>query len=78
MSFTSFVSSFFSTVYADAPTEESKVEEPKAEEPKAEETPEASEEPAEEEEEPEPEDVSLLRLRYFSGCDVECRPTWTI
>ena len=58
MAFTSFVSSLFSTVYADAPTEEQK----------AEETPEASEETTEqaaegEEEEPEPEDVSCLR--YF-------------
>lgn len=49
MSLTSFVSSLFSTVYADAPEEE----------PKAEETPEASEAEAEEEEEPEPEDVSI-------------------
>ena len=48
MSLTSFVSSLFSTVYADAPEEE----------PKAEETPEASEAEAEEEE-PEPEDVSI-------------------
>jgi hypothetical protein len=55
MSFASFVSSLFSTVYADAP----------AEEPKAEETPEASEEPAEEEEEPEPEDVRILLSPIF-------------
>jgi len=58
MSPISFVSSLFSTVYCDAPAEESKVEEPEAEE-----TPEApeevAEEAAEEEEEPEPEDVTM-------------------
>ena len=52
MTLTSFVSSLFSTVYADAPVEEQK----------AEEIQEVSEEPAqetaEEEEEPEPEDVN--------------------
>ena len=53
MTFTSFVSSLFPTVYADAPAEESKVEETQEvpEEP-------APQEAAEEEEEPEPEDVN--------------------
>ena len=64
MTLTSFVSSLFPTVYADAPDEEQKTEE----------TPEVSEEPAEEkaeetpeeEEEPEPEDVSTpLSLILF-------------
>ena len=69
MSLTSFVTSLFSTVYADAPAEESKVEEPEDEEtPKveaeAEETPEASEEVAEEEEE-EPEDVSIPPMLFW-------------
>lgn len=61
MIFTSFVSSLFPTVYADAPAEESRVEESRVEE-----TQEVSEEPVEEtagetaeEEEPEPEDVSI-------------------
>ena len=54
MSLTSFVSSLFPTVYADAPAEEPATD---IEEPKVEETPETSEEEVEEEEEPEPEDV---------------------
>ena len=72
MSLTSFVSSLFSTVYADAPAEQ-----PAAEEQKAEETPEASEEEVKEEEEPEPEDVSALLpptlfwvvTRYADRCE---------
>jgi len=64
MSLTSFVTSLFSTVYADAPAEESKVEEPDAEEQKTEETPEASEEVAEEEEE-EPEDVGIPPVLFW-------------
>ena len=54
VNFTSFVSSLFPTVYADAPAEEQKSEE----EPVAEETPETPQEEAEEEEE-EPEDVGV-------------------
>ena len=73
MSFTSLVSSLFSTVYADAPAEEPAAEEPtaeepKAEEPEAEETPEASAEAVEEEEEP--EDVGAPLPPIFSGPDV--------
>ena len=68
MSFTSLVSSLFSTVYADAPAEEPTAEEPKAEEPEAEETPEASAEAVEEEEEP--EDVGAPLPPIFSGSDV--------
>jgi len=62
MSLTSFVSSLFPTVYADAPAEETKVEET------PEETPETTEEEAaEEEEEPEPEDVSAPLPGVFLG-----------
>lgn len=68
MSLTSFVSSLFSTVYADAPAEEPKAEEPEAEEPS-----EASEGGAEEEEEPEPEDVSIPPLPiFFWACNALC------
>ena len=59
MSLTSFVTSLFPTVYADAPAEESKAEEPKVEE-----TPEAPEEAAEEEEE-EPEDVRIPPMLFW-------------
>ena len=62
------VTSLFSTVYADAPAEESNVEEPKVEE-----TPEASEEAVEEEEE-EPEDVCEPPMpSWFAALDVDRR-----
>ena len=57
------MTSLFSTVYADAPAEESKVEEPKVEE-----TPEPPAEVAEEaaeEEEEEPEDVSVPPMLFW-------------
>lgn len=70
MTFTSFVSSLFSTVYADAPAEEQKAEE-------SPEVPEvATEAAAEEEEEPEPEDVrALLMLIPF---DTVYLLTWPV
>ena len=71
MSLTSLVSSLFSTIYADAPSEEPKVEEtPEASEEKATEEAveeEAAEEEAAEEEEPEPEDVSMPLMSDISS-----------
>ena len=83
MTFASFVSSLFPTVYADAPAEEPKAEEPEAEEPRAEEqkteeTQDVSEEPAEqtteEEEESEPEDVRhpLSLIFLCAVCRLKC------
>jgi len=72
MSVASFVSSLFSTVYADAPVEESKEQEtPESEE--TEETKEDTEEASADEEEEEPEDLQPL-IREECQQSAQCAP----